>query len=48
MVDSVCTNVDSVCTRPSPDFSPWLRDKIWKGPGDEASCDHEVGMAVWS
>jgi len=20
----------------SPDFSPWLRDKIWEGPGDEA------------
>ena len=19
-----------------PDFSPWLRDKIWVGPGDEA------------
>ena len=32
MVDSVCTN-----PRTSPDFSPWLRDKIWEGPGDEAS-----------
>ena len=20
----------------TPDFSPWLRDKIWVGPGDEA------------
>ena len=27
----------SLIPRPSPDFSPRLRDKIWKGPGDEAS-----------
>ena len=25
-------------TRPSPDFSPRLRDKIWDWPGDEATC----------
>ena len=24
-------------TRPSPDFSPRLRDKIWEWPGDEAT-----------
>ena len=23
--------------RTSPNFSPWLRDKIWVGPGDEAT-----------
>ena len=23
--------------RPSPDFSPWLRDKIWDWAGDEAN-----------
>ena len=23
--------------RPSPDFSPQLRDKIWEGPGDKAT-----------
>ena len=23
--------------RPSPNFSPWLRDKIWEWPGDEAT-----------
>ena len=22
--------------RPSPNFSPWLRDKIWEWPGDKA------------
>ena len=25
--------------RPSPDLSPWLQDKIWEWPGDEAICD---------
>ena len=27
----------SLVPRPHPDFSPRLRDKIWVGPGDEAT-----------
>ena len=45
-VDSVCTNrvhyfrsVTYFDPRPSPDFSPRLRDKIWEWPGNEASPD---------
>ena len=30
----------SIGTRPSPDFSPQLRDKIWEWPGDKAK--HQV------
>jgi len=36
----------SFAPRPSPDFSPWLQDKIWKWPGDEATkllCWKKVG-----
>ena len=43
LVDSVCTNRvhhfwswRSFDLRPSPDFSPRRRYKIWEGPGDEA------------
>ena len=31
--------------RPSPDFSPRLRDKIWVGPGDEANV---FQCATWA
>ena len=43
MVDSVLTESTisgpwrSSDLRPSPNFSPRLRDKIWKWPGDEAT-----------
>ena len=30
-------SVTYIDTRPSPDFSPRLRDKIWEWPGNEAS-----------
>ena len=36
-MDSVSTNRVHVTYWPSPDFSPRLRDKIWEGPGDEAT-----------
>ena len=32
---------------PSPDFSPRLRDKIWEGPGDEATCHLLTGLLPW-
>jgi len=32
--------------RPSPNFSPRLRDKIWEGPGDEAIPDVQAPVAT--
>ena len=32
-------SVTYIGTRPSPDFSPRLRDKIWEWPRDEANCN---------
>ena len=34
----------SFAPRPSPDFSPQLRNKIWEGPGDEATS---LGGKFW-
>ena len=65
MVDSVSTNWVHVTywrsfdPRPSPGFSPQLRDQIWERPGDEASSrhylyvytftyiTHSIGLFLW-
>ena len=37
----------SIAPRPSPDFSPRLRDKIWEWPGNEAmAVVHFVGLLL--
>ena len=45
-----CTYIElsTVCFRPSPDFSPWLQDKIWEWPGDEARGLHHQRMSMFT
>ena len=44
---SLKTQFSSLIPRPLPDFisHPWLRDKIWEGPGHEATIFHVHGFA---
>ena len=40
--------VDEFLEEVSPDFSPWLRDKIWEWPGDESTMAVECGTKAFS